>query len=191
MFDDTLLESSPKRASLLKAKHWIISLAIGAVVFVALYFGLRMLSFEAETKVIVTQATIVALLVAGYALMLCYVVVDASHLHLSVPVWFVVVFLFNLVGFIVYLIYSAIKTDNWRRATIPVAYIFEGLLMGLFVLVPLIYTEALPAAQLMTFLAAPPPPPPPPPPPAAAAPRIVKRVTMEDIMKAPPSFPRP
>ena len=78
------------------------------------------------------------------------------------------------------------KTDNWRRATIPIAYIVEGVIVGLLVLVPLIYTEALPSAQLMTFLSAPPPPPPPPPPPVAAAPVKIKRVTMEDVMKAPP-----
>jgi protein TonB len=95
-----------------------------------------------------------------------------------------------LFGFVVYLIYSAAKTDNWRRATIPIAYIFEGIIVGMFVLVPLIYTEALPSAQLMTFLAAPPPPPPPPPPPAAPLPRIVKRVTMADIMKAPTVIPK-
>ena len=129
-------------------------------------------------------------LVTAYALMLCYVVADARHLKLSAPVWFVITFLFNVVGFIAYLIYSAIKTDNWRRATIPIAYMIEGIIVGLFVLVPLIYTEALPSAQLMTFLAAPPPPPPPPPPPAAAAPRIVKRVTVEDIMKAPTVIPK-
>ena len=38
----------------------------------------------------------------------------------------------------------------------------------ILVLLPLIFTEALPKQQLMTFLVAPPPPPPPPPPPAAA-----------------------
>ena len=60
------------------------------------------------------------------------------------------------------------------------------------VLIPLIYTEALPKAQLMTFLAAPPPPPPPPPPPAAAAPapRIIHRVSAEDIMRAPTVIPK-
>ncbi len=122
--------------------------------------------------------------------MLCYVMADARLQKLSAPVWFVIVLLFNIVGFLAYLIYSAAKTDNWRRATIPIAYICEGILVGLLVLVPLIYTEALPSAQLMTFLAAPPPPPPPPPPPAAAAPRIVKRVTVEDIMKAPTVIPK-
>jgi protein TonB len=190
MFDESLLDSSPSRVSVLKGKHWLISLAIGVVVFLALFFGLRVLSFGAETQVITAQASIIALLVTGYALMLCYVMADARHLKLSAPVWFVIVFLFNVVGFLAYLVYSAIKTDNWRRATIPIAYILEGIVVGLLVLVPLIYTEALPTAQLMTFLAAPPPPPPPPPPPAAAAPRIVKRVTVEDMMKAPTVIPR-
>jgi len=41
------------------------------------------------------------------------------------------------------------------------------------ILIPLIYTDALPKGNLMTFLVAPPPPPPPPPPPAAA-PKVVK-----------------
>ena len=41
------------------------------------------------------------------------------------------------------------------------------------ILIPLIYTDALPKTQLMTFLVAPPPPPPPPPPPVAAV-KVVK-----------------
>src|SRR5256712_1219741 len=72
----------------------------------------------------------------------------------------------------------------------PIAYIFEAILVGVLVLVPLISTEALPKAQLMTFLVAPPPPPPPPPPPAAAAVRIIRRVTAEDIMRAPTVIPK-
>ena len=190
MFDENLLESSPSRVSVLNGKHWLLSIAIGAVVFVALFFGLPMLSFGAETKVVLAQSLIAAIMVTGYSLMLCYVVADASKLKLHPVVWFVIVFLLNVVGFVLYLIYSAVKTDNWRRATIPIAYIVEGIIVGLLVLVPLIYTEALPSAQLMTFLAAPPPPPPPPPPPAAAAPKIVKRVTMEDVMKAPTVIPK-
>jgi len=49
------------------------------------------------------------------------------------------------------------------------------------VLVPLLFTEALPKQQLMTFLVAPPPPPPPPPPPAATPVRTVK-IVQSDIM---------
>jgi protein TonB len=190
MFDENLLESSPSHVGVLKGKHWLISLAIGAVVFLALFFLLPVLSFGAETKVVLAQSIIAAVLVTGYSLMLCYVVADASKLKLNATVWFVVVLLLNVVGFLIYLVYSAMKTDNWMRATIPIAYIVEGIIVGLLVLVPLIYTEALPSAQLMTFLAAPPPPPPPPPPPAAAAPKIVKRVTMEDVMKAPTVIPK-
>ena len=122
-------------------------------------------------SVIVTQSAIVAVVVTGFALMLCYVLADARRYGFNRGVWFIVVLLLlNLVGFIIYLIYSAAKTGDWKRATLPIAYIFEVIIVGVMVLVPLIYTEALPKAQLMTFLAAPPPPPPPPPPPAAAAP---------------------
>src|SRR5271157_5107244 len=111
MFDETLLESSPSRVPVLKGKHWLISLAIGVVVFLALYFGLRVLVFGAETKVIVAQASILAALVTGYALMLCYVVSDARQQKLNARLWFVIVLLLNVVGFILYLIFSAIKTD--------------------------------------------------------------------------------
>jgi periplasmic protein TonB len=51
------------------------------------------------------------------------------------------------------------------------------LLVGILILIPLIYTDALPKTQLMTFLVAPPPPPPPPPPPAAAPVKVVKIVS--------------
>ncbi len=37
----------------------------------------------------------------------------------------------------------------------------------MLILIPLIYTEALPKTMMATLLVAPPPPPPPPPPPAA------------------------
>ena len=46
----------------------------------------------------------------------------------------------------------------------------------MLILIPLIYTEALPKQQLMTFLVAPPPPPPPPPPPAAVPIKVVKQI---------------
>jgi protein TonB len=73
----------------------------------------------------------------------------------------------------------------------PIAYMVEVVVVGVMILVPLIYTEALPKGQLMTFLAAPPPPPPPPPPPAAAPPpRVIRRVTAEDIMRAPTVIPK-
>src|SRR5436853_749937 len=71
------------------------------------------------------------------------------------------------------LIESGGRLKTKRGATTLVSFILQVGLVGLLVLVPLIYTEALPKTQLMTFLVAPPPPPPPPPPPAAVV-KVVK-----------------
>jgi len=69
---------------------------------------------------------------------------------------------------------------NRRRGWATVLSLaIQGVLMGILVLVPLIYTEALPRQQLMTLLVAPPPPPPPPPP---AAPEVAKVVRIETEM---------
>ncbi len=190
MFEDSLLESSVERAPVLRGIHWLISIVIGAVVFLAGYIILPMVSAN-ETKVIVTQSAIVAVVITGFALILCYVLADCKRHGFNRYVWFAVNFFLPLVGFIIYLMYSAAKTGDWQRATLPIAYIFEVIIVGVLVLFPLIYTEALPKAQLMTFLAAPPPPPPPPPPPAAAPPpRVIHRVSAEDMMRAPTVIPR-
>jgi protein TonB len=66
------------------------------------------------------------------------------------------------------------KRNTW---TTLLSFCLQILLIGVLVLIPLIYTEALPKQQLMTFLVAPPPPPPPPPPPAATP--IVKAVKVQ------------
>jgi protein TonB len=57
------------------------------------------------------------------------------------------------------------------------SFLLQVSLIGVLILIPLIYTDALPKTQLMTFLVAPPPPPPPPPPPAAAPVKVVKMVS--------------
>ncbi|HTV64656.1 MAG TPA: TonB family protein [Bryocella sp.] len=62
--------------------------------------------------------------------------------------------------------------------TTIISFILEVLFLGVLVLLPLIFTEALPTKQLLTMLTAPPPPPPPPPPPAAA-PVVVKKMVSE------------
>jgi protein TonB len=59
-------------------------------------------------------------------------------------------------------------------STTILSFALQTMLIGVLILIPLIYTDALPKQQLMTFLVAPPPPPPPPPPPAAAPVRVVK-----------------
>src|ERR1700724_833373 len=52
--------------------------------------------------------------------------------------------------------------------TLVVSMIAQSIFLAILILIPLIYTEALPKAMMSTMLTAPPPPPPPPPPPAAA-----------------------
>ena len=66
------------------------------------------------------------------------------------------------------LLESGGKFKTKRGATTTIAVVAQIAFVGVLVLIPLIYTEALPKGQLTTFLVAPPPPPPPPPPPAAA-----------------------
>jgi periplasmic protein TonB len=52
--------------------------------------------------------------------------------------------------------------------TVFLSMLFQVAFLGILILIPLIYTEALPKTMMATMLTAPPPPPPPPPPPAAA-----------------------
>jgi len=52
--------------------------------------------------------------------------------------------------------------------TVVVSMLFQIGFLAILILIPLIYTEALPKTMMATMLTAPPPPPPPPPPPVAA-----------------------
>src|ERR1700688_1431872 len=83
-----------------------------------------------------------------------------------------------------------LKTKRGRTTTF--AIILEIALIGVMVLLPLIFTEALPKQQLMTFLVAPPPPPPPPPP-AAAPVKIVKQIQTDIVngaLRTPTKIPQ-
>jgi len=70
---------------------------------------------------------------------------------------------------------GANSTKTNKSWTVLVSTIIQAAILGVLILIPLIYTEALPKGMLTTFIV-PPPPPPPPPPPAAAIQRIVKPV---------------
>lgn len=56
------------------------------------------------------------------------------------------------------------------------SFIFNSMAIGLMLIMPLVFTDTLPKAQLLTFLVAPPPPPPPPPPAAAEVQRVVRQI---------------
>jgi protein TonB len=68
---------------------------------------------------------------------------------------------------------SAVKKKTNKGWTVVLSIIFQVSCLVVLILIPLIYTQALPKAMLSTLLVAPPPPPPPPPPPAEA-PKVVK-----------------
>src|SRR2546429_8244100 len=58
-------------------------------------------------------------------------------------------------------------TKTKKPVTVLLSALFQLVFLGILILIPLIYTEALPKTMMATMLTAPPPPPPPPPPPAA------------------------
>ena len=78
--------------------------------------------------------------------------------------------------------------------TIFASFIGQIIFVGILIILPMIFFEQLPGAQLLTSLVAPPPPPPPPPPPAAAPPvKIVKVIPRQfdaGRLMAPKSIPR-
>jgi len=84
------------------------------------------------------------------------------------------------------------KLKTKRGATTLFSFVLQMILLGVLILIPLLYTEALPKQQLMTFLVAPPPPPPPPPP-AAAPIKVVKQIQTEIIngqLRTPTKIPQ-
>lgn len=52
MFEDTLLDSSPSNAPVLKGIHWLIGFAAGVVAFGAGYFGLGFLGGEGSALIV-------------------------------------------------------------------------------------------------------------------------------------------
>ena len=90
------------------------------------------------------------------------------------------------------LIESGGKLKTSRGWTSLVSFFLQVMIIGVMVLIPLIFTEALPKTQLMTFLVAPPPPPPPPPP-AAAPVKVVKQIQSDIVngeLRTPTKIPK-
>jgi protein TonB len=67
--------------------------------------------------------------------------------------------------------------QNKRQSFATVtSFVLNCLAIGVMLIMPLLFTENLPKAQLLTFLVAPPPPPPPPPPAAQQVQRVVRQI---------------
>jgi len=78
------------------------------------------------------------------------------------------------------LIESGGRLKTKRGWTSAVSFLIQIGIIGVLVLIPLIFTEALPKGTTLFMLVAPPPPPPPPPPAAAMVQHV--RVIQTDIV---------
>src|ERR1700742_1877798 len=77
--------------------------------------------------------------------------------------------------------------------TVIMSFGVQIVAITVLVVLPLIYYQVLPVAQLTSLITAPPPPPPPPPPPAAAPPKTVKvipRQMQTDQLLVPKVIPK-
>jgi periplasmic protein TonB len=68
------------------------------------------------------------------------------------------------------------ETRKRRAFATTTSFIFNCVAIGVMLIMPLVFTDNLPKAQLLTFLVAPPPPPPPPPPAAEQVQRVVRQI---------------
>jgi protein TonB len=67
-----------------------------------------------------------------------------------------------------------VTAKTHKVGSVLVSFAAQTILVVVGILIPMIYFDALPTAQLWSLLLAPPPPPPTPPPPPPEAPRVVK-----------------
>jgi periplasmic protein TonB len=80
------------------------------------------------------------------------------------------------------MVISAQMKKTNKPWTVFLSMLFQIGFLAVLILIPLIYTEALPKTMMATMLTAPPPPPPPPPPPAAV--QVVKVKPQVHLMDA-------
>src|ERR1700689_5408403 len=73
---------------------------------------------------------------------------------------------------------------------VAMSAVVQSVIVGVMILIPLIYTEALPKGMLNTFLVAPAPPPPPPPPAAPVKAIVRPRIITPQRMVAPTMIPK-
>lgn len=90
---------------------------------------------------------------------------------------------------------SLLETDSPERRRRGLAatfsFVLQCVLVGILLVLPLMFTEALPTTQLLTFLVAPPPPPPPPPPAAAPVVKVVQTDMLNNgALRTPTRIPK-
>jgi protein TonB len=91
------------------------------------------------------------------------------------------------------LLESSVFERRRSRLAATLSFVIQCLLVGILLIIPLMFTDALPREQLLTFLEAPPPPPPPPPAASAAAARVVRHIESDLLngrLRAPSRIPQ-
>lgn len=89
------------------------------------------------------------------------------------------------------LLESSSSERRRRGLATTLSIVFQCSVIACLLIVPLMFTEALPTAQLITMLVAPPPPPPPPPPAAVAVVKVVQTDMLNDgQLRTPTHIPR-
>src|SRR6202035_6075510 len=88
------------------------------------------------------------------------------------------------------LIVSGEMQATHKPWAVTLSAIVQTLILGVMILIPLIYTEALPKGMLNTFLVAPAPPPPPPPPAAPVKTVRAPKIVQLNKMVAPTVIPK-
>jgi protein TonB len=192
MFENNLLESSPLCDSPLKAGDRGHAVLVGVLGFIVGLGVLPLITAPASWGPHAVRAVVLAALATCFAFMLIYAYREARHCGLEPWVWCGLVVISNLLGFALFLIYSAAKTGKWQRATIPIAYALEACLVGALVLIPLLHTASLGKAELwkeVLMLPAPPPPPPAPGPARNTARRNPRPPEYMFVLTAPHAIP--
>lgn len=86
---------------------------------------------------------------------------------------------------------STKKKKTKKIWTVWLSAAVELIVLGILILIPLIYTSALPKTLMSTFLVAPPPPPPPPPPPAEIKViKVLPKFIQQGKLQAPTVIPK-
>lgn len=190
MFNETLLDSSPARAPVLEHRHRLIAALVGVGGFLVAHRALALILGAPHPSTLLAQSAIIGMALACYTLMLFYVYTDARRLRLRAWMWAALTCVGSVVGFLLYLTYSAARTRDWRRLTMPAAYMLEVALVGVLVVMPLVYTEALPRAVLSQIIRVPSAPPAPPAAPRNQPIRTIHRIREADLVVSPVLIPK-
>ncbi|MFB3924045.1 MAG: energy transducer TonB [Terriglobia bacterium] len=187
MFENSLLESSSSQTPVLTSRHRVIAMLAGLGGFLIAWKLLPIVFFTPNPQTLLWQAQIVGTALSLHTLAVCYTFAAARRLRLNAVGWTAVTLFLSFPALLVFHVFAAVKTGDWKRATVPIAYILEAVLLGGLVVVPLIRTQALGLEELSRRWIIVPSPPPPPPARTAGRPAVTKGA--RPSLRGPIQFP--